>query len=159
LLRAISRPRAEKLHQSFYDSGRSRGRENFAAISASHGDITDSVLRGLLPHTDSAAHRASGAWIHIAPTIQGDIKEWYEGAGWTRHEDWPKIAQAIFRFVEKCGGNPQSLEAACAEFVALPYSKGLQTGQLSPILNAINPDCFLLINNKSRKVIKLSYRE
>ncbi len=44
-----------EVHQRFYGIGRSRGRENFAAIKASHGDITDSVLRGLLPHTDSAA--------------------------------------------------------------------------------------------------------
>ena len=35
----------------------------------------------------------------------------------------------------------------------MPYTKGLQTGQLSPILNAVNPDRFLIINNKSRKVI------
>jgi 5-methylcytosine-specific restriction protein B len=140
-------------HLRFYDEGRSKGRENFEAVKASREDITDSVLRGLLPHTNSVAHRASGAWIHIAPTIQGDIKEWYEGAGWTRAEDWPKVARAIFRFVSSCSDDPQSLETACAEFAAMPYAKGLQTGQLSPILNATNPDCFLIINNKSRKVI------
>jgi hypothetical protein len=140
-------------HLRFYDEGRSKGRENFEAVKASHGDITDSVLRGLLPHTNSVAHRASGAWVHIAPTIQGDIKEWYEGAGWTRAEDWPKVALAIFRFVSSCSDDAQSLEAACAEFAAMPYTKGLQTGQLSPILNAANPDCFLIVNNKSRKVI------
>ncbi len=35
----------------------------------------------------------------------------------------------------------------------MQYTKGFQTGQMSPILNAISPDCFLIINNKSRKVI------
>lgn len=44
-------------HLRFYDEGRLKGRENFEAVKASHGDITDSVLRGLLPHTNSAAHR------------------------------------------------------------------------------------------------------
>lgn len=143
-------------HLRFYDDGRSRGRANFDAIKAAEiagEDITDRVLRGLLPHTNSAAHRASGAWVHIAPTIQGDIKEWFEGAGWTRAEDWPKVAQAIFRFVGSCENKPASLEIACADFAALPYTKGLQTGQLTPILNAVNPDRFIIVNNKSRKVI------
>ena len=36
-------------HLRFYDEGRLKGRENFEAVKASHGDITDSVLRGLLP--------------------------------------------------------------------------------------------------------------
>lgn len=137
----------------FYDEGRMQGRKNFEALKTAQGDITDGVLRGLLPHTDSVAHRTSGAWIHIAPTIQGDIKEWYEGAGWTRAEDWPKVAQTILRLVTRCAEDPQSLEAACAEFASVPYTKGLQTGQLSPILNAVNPDRFLIVNNKSRKVI------
>ncbi|QHO73606.1 hypothetical protein ACH79_14060 [Bradyrhizobium sp. CCBAU 051011] len=137
----------------FYDEGRMQGRKNFEALKGAQGDITDGVLRGLLPHTNSAAHRATGAWIHIAPTIQGDIREWYEGAGWTCAEDWPKVAQAILRLVTRCAEDPQSLEVACAEFAAVPYTKGLQTGQLSPILNAVNPDYFLIVNNKSRKVI------
>lgn len=140
-------------HLRLYDEARMKGRENFDSVKAANGDITDGVLRGLLPHTNSVAHRASGAWVHIAPTIQGDIKEWFEGAGWTRAEDWPKVAQAIFRLVASCVDDPQSLETACAEFAAMPYTKGLQTGQLSPILNAVNPDCFFIINNKSRKVI------
>src|ERR1700737_1609498 len=88
-----------------------------------------SAIARLLPHTNSVAHRASGAWVHIAPTIQGDIKEWFEGAGWTHAEDWPKVAQAIFRLVASCADDPQSLETACAEFAAMPYTKGLQTGQ------------------------------
>lgn len=140
-------------HLQLYELGRLQGRQNFEAVRAMRGDVTDSVLRGLLPHTNSATHRASGAWIHVAPTIQGDIKEWFEGAGWTRTEDWPRIAQAILRFVAGCADDPPSLESACLEFAAKPYTKGFQTGQMSPILNAINPERFLVINNKSRKVI------
>ncbi|WP_152977506.1 hypothetical protein [Bradyrhizobium pachyrhizi] len=148
----LSTSEGEK-HLRFYDEGRLTGRKNFEAIKAMSGDVTDSVLRGLLPHTNSAAHRASGAWIHIAPTVQGDIKDWFEGVGWTRREDWPNIARAIFRFVARCADDPRSLDAACSDFVAMQYTKGFQTGQMSPILNAISPDCFLIINNKSRKVI------
>lgn len=143
-------------HLKFYDGGRSQGRANFDAIKKaeqSGEDITDRVLRGLLPHTNSAAHRASGAWVHIAPTIQGDIKEWFEGAGWTDAGDWPKVARAIFHLICSCANDPASLETACAGFSGLPYTKGLQTGQLTPILNAVNPGAFLIINNKSRKVV------
>ena len=143
-------------HLKFYDDGRAKGKANFNAIKLADNageDITDRVLRGLLPHTNSSAHRASGAWVHIAPTIQGDVKEWFEGAGWTKATDWPKVAQAIFHFVGSCANDSASLETACAGFSGLPYTKGLQTGQLTPILNAINPDAFLIINNKSRKVI------
>jgi hypothetical protein len=56
-------------HLRFYTEGRLKGRENFESVKAAHGDITDSVLRGLLPHTNSVAHRASGAWVHIAPSV------------------------------------------------------------------------------------------
>ncbi len=143
-------------HLNFYDGGRAQGRANFDAIKASNAsgeDITDRVLRCLLPHTNSTAHRASGAWVHIAPTIQGDIKEWFEGAGWTKAGDWPKVAQAIFNLVASCTNDADNLETACAGFSGPPYTKGLQTGQLTPILNAINPDAFLIINNKSRKVV------
>jgi hypothetical protein len=45
------------------------------------------------------------------------------------------------------------LSAACAEFATLPFVKGLQTGMLTPILNALRPDEFLLVNSKSRHVI------
>ena len=43
--------------------------------------------------------------------------------------------------------------AACDEFASLSYSTGFQTGMLTPIINALRPDDFLLINNKSRRVV------
>jgi hypothetical protein len=33
----------------FYDEGRMQGRKNFEALKGGQGDITDGVLRGLLP--------------------------------------------------------------------------------------------------------------
>lgn len=143
-------------HLKFYAEGRSKGLANLSSIreAAKRGeDVTDRVLRGLLPHTNSAAHRASGAWIHIAPAVQGDIKEWFEGAGWTKPQDWPKIATAILALISRCADNPAGYEVACEEFSAHPYTTGLQTGLMSPILNAIDPNMFLIVNNKSRKVI------
>jgi 5-methylcytosine-specific restriction enzyme B len=116
-------------------------------------DITDIVLLKLLPYSDSKNNREKGAWINIAPAIQGNIKTWFENAGWTKSEDWPKISKAILNFVNTCIDDPDSLKEACTTFTELPYTTGFQTGMLTPILNALNPDEFLLVNNKSRKVI------
>lgn len=143
-------------HLSFYAKGRGIGRASFEAIRADAtkgADVTDSVLQKLLPHTDSAAHRASGVWVHIAPAIQGDIKEWFEGAGWTHAEDWPNVARAILKFVSQSSDDPSKVAEAAKEFASLTYTTGLQTGMLTPILNAVRPDSFIIVNNKSRKVI------
>jgi len=151
----LTTPQGEE-HLRFYTEGRSKGLANLALIRTAvkqDEDVTDRVLRGVLPHTNSAAHRASGAWVHIAPAVQGDIKEWFESVGWTKADDWPKIATAIVSLASRCADDPGSIEAACDEFSALHYTTGLQTGLLTPILNAIDPDAFLIVNNKSRKVI------
>jgi hypothetical protein len=106
-----------------------------------------------LPHNDTAGNRERGAWVHIAPTIRGDVKRWFEGARWTRPEDWPVIADAILDFLHWCNEDPELLSEACSEFASLPYVKGFQTGMLTPILNALRPDDYLLINYKPRQTI------
>ena len=143
-------------HIQRYPECRQQGEANFQAAVASAGrgeDVTDFVLLKLLPYENTAPNRGRGAWIHIAPSVTKDIKSWFEGARWTKPEDWPKIAQAILGFVQRCAGDPSQLPAACAEFAALPFAKGLQTGMLTPILNALRPDDFLLVNTKSRQAI------
>ncbi len=143
-------------HIDAYDRDRNSGRENFRRIvkATERGeDVTDRVLIELLPHADTEANRSKGAWIHVAPAVQSDVKRWFEGIGWTRPEDWPKAAGALLRFVIRCDENPGQLTEACEEFSALPYSKGFQAGLVTPILNALRPEHFLLVNNKSRAVI------
>ena len=76
----------------------------------------------------------------------------FEGAGW-RKDGWAEVADAILGFVRRCDEHPDQLYEACKEFSDSPYSKGFQTGTLTPILNALNPDKFILINNKSRQVL------
>ncbi|MBD2537779.1 AAA family ATPase [Coleofasciculus sp. FACHB-SPT36] len=143
-------------HIAAYDEQRRQGRRNFEAIASaaeSRENVTEAVLLQLLPYGTSANNRQRGAWIHIAPAITKDIKEWFEAAKWTKSEDWSQVAEAIFSFVRHCNNEPGQLSAACKEFTELPYSKGFQMGMLTPILNALRPDDFLLINNKSRQVI------
>jgi 5-methylcytosine-specific restriction protein B len=140
---------------SYFDLRR-QGRANYEAIRSKvaegHLDREDVLLK-LLPWADTASNRERGAWIHVAPAIAGDVKNWFEGAGWTKPEDWPKIADAIVEFVRKCERDPRELASACAEFAAFSYTKGFQAGFLSPILNALHPEAFLIANSKSRTAI------
>ncbi len=143
-------------HIERYEPSRGEAQENFEQIveAAERGeDITDKVLLKLLPYGNTSTNREKGAWTPLAPAIQGDLQKWYEAQGWTDPGDWPHVAQAILDFVRRCNDNPKDLEAACKAFDDLPYTTGFQTGMLTPILNALRPEEFLLINNKSRDTI------
>ncbi len=141
---------------NLYTRGRDVARTNFALITAAAArgdDVTDRVLLQLIPYADSPANRQRNAWTYVAPAITGDMRKWYERKGWTHPAEWPRVAQAILHFVQRAVQKPEQLKIACAEFDRLPYSKGFQTGTLTPILNALRPDEFTLITNKSRRVL------
>lgn len=150
-------------HIDFYAHNREIGRKNFEEIKAAFEEqhissagqmseeLTDQVLKKLLPHTDSVNHREQGVWIHHAPAIAGDIRSWYEadGSAW----EWREIAHAIFHFITSCLEQNYDLQTICQSFDGLPHTKRLQSGMLTPILNAVWPEEFLLINSKSQKTI------
>lgn len=143
-------------HLAAFPKVRAQGRENFRVIVESRRtgvDITDQLLARWLPHSDSSSNRARDCWVHVAPAITGDIKKWFENSNWVKRDDWPRVADLIFAFVTRCNSRPDELEAACKEFSESPLSKGLQSGMLSPILNALHPDRFFVINNKTRKAL------
>jgi hypothetical protein len=61
-------------HLQRYIESRAQGRRNFEIIkeeACRSGVPTEKVLQTLLPHTESSAHRKSGAWIHVAPYSRG----------------------------------------------------------------------------------------
>ena len=96
-------------HQKVYHEQRQKGRENFQAICKaleSGEDINEAVLLQLLPYAQTANNGKKNVWIHHAPAITKDIKEWFEGARWTKPGDWSKIAQAIFNFICRCNNYP-----------------------------------------------------
>lgn len=150
-------------HIGFYAHNREIGRKNFEEIKAAFEkqqvssaeqmseELTDQVLQKLLPHTDSSNHRNQGVWIHHAPAIAGDIRSWYEadGSAW----EWRAIAHAIFHFITSCLDQNYDLATICQYFDGLPYTNRLQSGMLTPILDAVWPEEFLLINSKSQKTI------
>jgi 5-methylcytosine-specific restriction protein B len=148
-------PEGQK-HIESYEPMRTQGRRNLSEIigSSDRGeDVTDAVLLKLLPYADTDANRKKGAWIHIAPAIQGDLRAWFQNVGWTKPEDWPGIANAIVAFLRQCQDGQGNIEVACEDFARLPHSKGFQAGMLSPILNALQPTDLIIINGKSRRVV------
>lgn len=145
-----------RAHNAGYETSRAAARKSFQEIVAARDageDVTDRILLELLPHTDSERHRKTGAWISIAPAIMGNVKSFFEAAGWQDPETWSEVAGAILEFVERCTVSPSELDAACTDFAKQRWSTGFQTGMLSPVLNALRPDDFLLVNNKSRRLI------
>jgi len=148
---------AGQRHIALYLRGQEQAKDGLASIRHDlklGRDVTDKVLLSLLPYADTEGNRTRRAWICVAQAITKDVKAFFEGAGWIRGDQWPAVAQALLSFVNRCLARPQELDAACREFASLPYSKGLQSGFLSPILNALSPQEFLLVNSKSRKVLK-----
>jgi MoxR-like ATPase len=139
-----------------YAAERAAARANLARIDElqSRGqDATDAILLGLLPHTDSAKHRQVGAWVSHAPAIQGDLKLWFENAKWVTPETWPQVAAELLAFVRACLAKPHDVRDAIARFTASPWSKGLGVGMLTPILNALAPEDFPLVNAKVARVV------
>ena len=116
-------------------------------------DYTDRLLDGLLPHADNASNRERRAWIMAAPALTGSIRSWYEGADIAKPEDWPGIARALLSFVEGSIESPDRLEDHCQALLLSPAGTGFQSAMLTPVLSALDPEHFLLINNKSRLVI------
>lgn len=139
-----------------YETERVAARTNLERIEEleqNGTDITDAVLLGLLPHTDSANHRAAGAWICHAPAIQGDVRTWFQNSGWVKPKDWPQIAKMILDFVRKSIAKPAQIASQITALIANPLSKGFKVGMLTPILNALAPEHFPVHNSKALKVV------
>lgn len=145
-----------KQHAAMYSQGREQARANFTAVTAAADqgqDVTEQVLLKFLPYVDSPPNRQKDAWVHVAPAINADVKSWFENRGWVKPEDWPAIALAVLTFVRRCVAEPAELGAACDELIGTRQVKGLQTGMLTPILNALRPDDFAIVNGKSLRVL------
>ncbi len=144
-------------HSASYETSRDAGRRNFEAVerkAAANEDITDLVLDTLLPHAATPTNLNRGAWIHVAPTITGNIRDWFEGAGWAKREDWPAIARMIFEFLRACQNQPDRFQELCTDIARNPLSKGIKAAFFSPILNALDPDRFRIVNKKPLALIE-----
>lgn len=143
-------------HIKSYSQQRESGCRNYQAIleaKEAGEDITERVLLQLLPYRDTTNNRERGTWIHNAPAINKDLRTWFENSRWINSEDWDNVANVIINFIIFSVEQTETLSLNCQTFDHSIYSKGLQTGFMTPILNALKPDSFILINNKSRVVI------
>ena len=144
-------------HMAWFPAGRAIGRKNLAQATkkADAGeDVTDFVLAKLLPHLDSPYNRERGAWCCIAPVVTRDIKQWFEGIGWAKPEDWPASSPAGPGVRKDGHDRPEPARAECEAFRESSHSKGFQSGFLSPILNAVRPADFSLVNSKTKRTLK-----
>jgi len=142
-------------HAASYDMYRGQARKNLGEILKAQErgeDITDPVILKLLPYADSDQARKDGFFISPAWVFRTDARKKPE-VGFVNPADWPFVAIAILKFVSRCDEGPEQLYEACTEFSASSLSKGFQTGILTPILNALHPDQFVLINNNSRELL------
>ena len=143
-------------HLRLYRIGREQAANNFEEIRrrrAAGEDVTDLVLLKLLPYADTEHNREQGAWIHVAPVITRDVRQLFEASGRATPNDWPKIAALLLQFCETCVQAPDQMAAACERFTSEIPAKGFQSGTLSPILNALRHDHFVVFNKKSREVL------
>lgn len=144
-------------HRSILLRAREDGRKNVEeclTLPAVDATTADQVLLKLLPYNDSEGNRSRGAWISMAPAVTKDIKTWFEGAGWAKPEDWVRIAETIVEFLRRITQSPETFTDACRWFDETVPAKGFQSGIVSPIINAIDPDAYPIINSKSRKTLE-----
>jgi len=147
-----------------YERVRQIGQQNFAAIQSAFAeqaisrseqiteDLANQVLWKLLPHATTGEHKGLDLWVHHRPIISnGDIKTHCgaDGSIW----DWKAIAYAVFHFIESCLTYPQDLSKICQNFCKLPYGNRFEANLLTPILNALRPEEFQLIDYKQQEII------
>jgi 5-methylcytosine-specific restriction enzyme B len=143
-------------HTAAYKEQRQQGRRNFEAITAAESgeDVTESIILKLLPYQNSATNRQRGAWIYINPcTIQELL---WNSKSYQNLSLIPpvRIAELILYLICCCNDDPSQLDLACRNFSEeMSLSLFGEIGMLTPILNALRPDDFLAINEKSIQVI------
>ena len=141
-------------HLQAYEKEREEVRRYFTEIKEKYErgeDITDEVLYKLLPYVDNKTTREKGYRRSVQGFIIKDIKTWFEEAGWQSGENWHDVATAIFKMIDGliADKDPKHIE----EFISSGYSKGFQSGLISPTLYCLDPH-FLVVNNKTIDTVK-----
>ena len=112
-------------------------------------DITEMVLKQLLPHINSQYHRNNDYRVSTWPCITRDVRGWFEGAGWKEPDDWQPTARLLFEAVDGFISNDLD---AWNTFLSSPYRVGFGTGFISPILYCLDEQ-WPVINSKVIRTI------
>lgn len=117
-------------------------------------DVSGAALWKLLPHADGPLARQHDAFIHpLAPAVQRDVRGWFEGAGWVRPDQWPDLGRALFDLVRRCVEHPGEVWQATEAFLATPGAEPFTTELVSPVLHALRPSEFPLLDAAARTVL------
>lgn len=119
-------------------------------------DINDDILYRLLPYANTEYNREQKNRISTWPAVTKDVKTWFENARWQKKENWPKVAKAIFNLINRLISDKDSKHIK--EFTKSSYSKGFQSGMISPILYCLDEN-FLIINNKNIDTVNFILEE
>lgn len=149
-------------HMAAYDEQRRQGRRNFEALSAtleSGEDLTEPILYLLFPDTELTFNLSSDDSARLK--ISGTLESYLEiklASKPTPMQAWAKeiieqVGQSLFDFVSCSNDNPRQLSTACSDFSKQEYSQSFPAELLISILNALQPDEFLLLNKESLQVI------
>src|SRR5262245_37770050 len=63
-------------------------------------DVTDEVLKRLLPYADTEGNRVRGNRVSSWPCITKDIRTWFEGIKWKTPSEWPATAKWLLAIAE-----------------------------------------------------------
>ena len=149
---ASPRARAERW-SDVRDEARTRW-ARVLALRAKNQPYTEAVLDGLLPYADTPANRAAGRWVHPSSTLATDVRAWFEREGWVQPAEWPMAAHAVVQFIERCMLCPDRLQEVCDRFTRHGEVRGFQSALLSPMLNALVPDRFLIVSARSLSMLR-----
>ncbi len=117
-------------------------------------DVSEASLWKLLPHAESPLAQRHDAFIHpLSPAVQRDVRGWFEGAGWVRADQWPDLGRALFDLVRRCLEHPGEVWQATEAFLATPGSAPFTSELVSPVLHALRPSEFPLVDAATRTVL------
>ncbi len=117
---------------------------NLRARQQSGEDVTDDVLKRLLPYADNKGNRERGNHISTWPCITKDIRSWFEGAKWKTSTEWPEVATWLLDISE--AGQMQDWKRWDG-LANQPIRKGFACGFITPIVHCLNP-ALPIINSK-----------
>jgi Restriction endonuclease len=118
--------------------------QNLRARQQGGEDITDEVLKRLLPYADNKGNRERGNRISTWPCITKDIRSWFEGAKWKTPTEWPEVANWLLEISE--AGQIQDWKR-WDELANQSIRKGFACGFITPIVHCLNPS-LPVINSK-----------
>src|SRR6185436_1299519 len=107
----------------------------------------------ILPHKQTPLARSHGAFLHVAAAFREDPRTRLQSSGFCTDDDFPVLGRGLFDFMLRCDDYPADLWQACESFAALPGGKAFTSGMISPFLNALRPDDFVLVNTDVRAVL------